>query len=457
MRSSPQRLATALLFSALVCAFNPSRESAAQAPGPTIAEWPTTLRTDLRGSSLTVVLPENAPDRMWDDALIAKFAELTGIKVAVIRPGNDTTAALAKYLRDFRSGVPQGDVYAIDIVWPGILSDYAEDLKPAFGGLPGVLPLLAKNDTVRGTLVAVPYFVEISLLYYRKDLLERYHFEDPPRTWGELEEQSRRIEDGERARGNAKFWGFLWQGAASEALTCNALEWQVSQDGGLLLKSDAAGNSIDLNRDRAVAILSRARGWVGTISPPEVTGQLEDDSLTLWKRGGAAFMRNWPYAYQESMGSDSSVAGLVGVTVLPAGDEAGAPHADTIGGFQLMVSKRSKNKPGAIELIRFLTSPEIQRVNAATRGYAPTIPELYGDPAVLKSNPFFAVLKQVLLESAVIRPSTVSGARYDAVSRAYFTAVHKTLEGHISASRGVEEIEVQLRRIMAKQADFAVR
>jgi trehalose/maltose transport system substrate-binding protein len=67
------------------------------------------------------------------------------------------------------------------------------------------------------------------------------------------------------------------------------------------------------------------------------------------------------------------------------------------------------------------------------------------------------VLKQVLLESAVIRPSTVSGARYDAVSRAYFTAVHKTLEGHISASRGVEEIEVQLRRIMAKQSDFAAR
>jgi trehalose/maltose transport system substrate-binding protein len=455
MRSSLRRLAIALVSSALSCAFNLSGANAAQAP--VIAEWPTALRTDLRGMSLRVVLPENAPDRVWDDALMAKFEELTGIKVTVIRPGNDTTAALAKYLKDFRSGTPQGDVYAIDIVWPGILNNYAEDLKPAFGGLPGVLQALAKNDTVRGKLVAVPYFVEISLLYYRKDLLKTYHFEHPPQTWGELEEQSRAIEESERARGNAKFWGYLWQGAASEALTCNALEWQASQAGGLLLKSDRTGTSIDLNRDRTVAILSRARGWVGTISPPEVTDQLEDDSLALWKRGGAAFMRNWPYAYQESMGSDSSVAGQVGVTVMPAGDVAGAPHADTLGGFQLMVSNRSKNKAGAIELIRFLTSPEIQRVNAATRGYAPTIPHLYDHPAVLKANPFFAALKQVLVESAVSRPSTLGGARYDEVSRAYFSAVHEVLEGKVSPLTGVNEIEAKLREITARKRDFAER
>ena len=45
--------------------------------------------------------------------------------------------------------------------------------------------------------------------------------------------------------------------------------------------------------------------------------------------------------------------------------------ADTLGGFQLMVSKTSKHKEAAIELVRFLTSAEIQRVNAKVRGYAP--------------------------------------------------------------------------------------
>jgi trehalose/maltose transport system substrate-binding protein len=122
-----------------------------------------------------------------------------------------------------------------------------------------------------------------------------------------------------------------------------------------------------------------------------------------------------------------------------------------------MISKRSNNKAGAIELIRFLTSPEIQRMSAATRGYAPTNPELYGAPVVLKSNPFFAALRQVLLQGAVTRPSTVSGARYDAVSRVYFTMIHEVLEGKIGASRGVDEIDAKLRQIMAKQADFPAR
>ena len=88
-----------------------------------IKEWPRNLRTDLKGSSLRVVLPENAPDRPWNDALMRKFRELTGIEVQTIRPGNDTSAVLSSYLREFETGSPQADVYAIDIVWPGILSD----------------------------------------------------------------------------------------------------------------------------------------------------------------------------------------------------------------------------------------------------------------------------------------------------------------------------------------------
>jgi len=103
----------------LVLAALPSRAAAPQPSEYEIREWPTTLRTDLMGKSIKVVLPENAPDRPWDDALMAKFQQLTGIEVEIIRPGNDTTAALAKYLRDFRTGAPEGDVYAIDLLRRG--------------------------------------------------------------------------------------------------------------------------------------------------------------------------------------------------------------------------------------------------------------------------------------------------------------------------------------------------
>jgi len=337
-------------------------------------------------------------------------------------------------------------VYAIDIVWPGILSDYAEDLRPAFGDMSDMVPGLVENNTVRGKLIAVPYFVEISLLYYRRDLLEKYHFAQPPRTWNKLEHQAKVIANGERANDKSSFWGFLWQGAASEALTCNALEWQISQGGGSLLKPDG---TVSLEHAPMVQALERARRWIGTVSPPDVTGQLEDDSLRIWKNGDAAFMRNWPYAYVESMRPDSSVRNQVGVTLLPKGDHPGARHADVLGGFQLMLSTKSANKDASIELVKFLTSSEIQRVNAATRGYAPTRPALYASPA-LKANPFFATLRDVLLNGAVTRPSTVAGPQYDRLSTAYFTAVRQTLIGEKSADAAVTELERELHRLAAK-------
>ena len=411
-----------------------------------IAQLPANLRTDLKGSSIKVVLPENAPDRPWNDALIAKFQKLTGIRVEIVRPGNDTTAVLAKYLRDFQSGSPEGDVYAIDIVWPGILKDYAEDLRTQVGDLQGMLPSLIQNDSVDGKLVAVPYFTEISLLYYRSDLLEKYHFAHPPTTWTELESQARVIQDGQRANGNKQFWGFVWQGAASEALTCNALEWQISEGGGRLLDPDG---KVNVKHDRAVLALKRAHAWVGTISPPDVIRQLEDDSLRLWKQGDAAFMRNWPYAYPESMKSDSRVIGRVEVTILPRGEASDGRHADALGGFQLMVSKSSKNKSAAIELVKFLISSEIQKVNATTRGYAPTRADIYNDPSVLKESPPFETLRTVLFEGAVTRPSTAAGSRYDEVSHAYFTAVHQALTGERSEANAATEIEKQVQIIMS--------
>jgi len=173
-----------------------------------IKEWPRNLRTDLRETSIKIVLPENALDLPWDDALIAKFHQLTGITVQTVRPGNDTTVVLAGYLRNFASGSADADVYAIDIVWPGIVSDYAEDLRPIFGGLPDMLPTLVQNDTVQGKLVSVPYFTEVSLLYYRTDLLQKYHFTRPPRTWSELEHQSRTIQDGSGRMATTCFGAF---------------------------------------------------------------------------------------------------------------------------------------------------------------------------------------------------------------------------------------------------------
>ena len=158
-------------------------------------------------------------------------------------------------------------------------------------------------------------------------------------------------------------------------------------------------------------------------------------------------MRNWPYAYQESMKADSKVRDKVAVTLLPKGEGRKGRHADILGGFQLMISKRSQNKQAAIELLKFLTSPESQRLNS-NRGYAPVTMSLYTDSTVLHAAPFFGILRNILLDDAITRPSTIAGDKYDALSAAFFTSVHDALTRRMSAPSAAERVERDLETVL---------
>ena len=91
-----------------------------------------------------------------------------------------------------------------------------------------------------GKVLAIPRHAYVGVLLYRTDLLRRYGYREPPKTWDELEMMATRIQAGERARGEKDFWGYLWQGAIDEDLTCNGLEWQISEGGGRIIEDTAS-------------------------------------------------------------------------------------------------------------------------------------------------------------------------------------------------------------------------
>lgn len=47
---------------------------------------------------------------------------------------------------------------------------------------------------------------------------------------------------------------------------------------------------ITINNPMAVEAIDKAASWVGTISPPGVTGFGEEDARNMWQAGNAAFM-----------------------------------------------------------------------------------------------------------------------------------------------------------------------
>jgi trehalose/maltose transport system substrate-binding protein len=154
-------------------------------------------------------------------------------------------------------------------------------------------PRIVENNTVKGKLVAIPFFTDAGLLYYRTDLLEKYGFKNPPNTWGELQRMAQTIQEGER-KTDKDFYGFLFQGAAYEGLTCNALEWLASSGAGTIVAPDG---KVTINNPQSKAALAMAKGWVGTISPLGVTGYQEEETRNAFQEGHAAFQRNWPYVY----------------------------------------------------------------------------------------------------------------------------------------------------------------
>ncbi len=367
------------------------------------------------------------------------------IEIKWLHGPQSATDLLGQYLQFFEAKSAEVDVFQIDVIWPGDLVNNLLDMYQ-YDGFKEMakehFPAIVENNTVGGKLVGIPYYTDAGLLYYRTDLLEKYGYAEPPKTWDELEEIATKIQEGERAAGNADFWGFVWQGEAYEGLTCDALEWIKSSGGGSIVEPDG---TISINNEAAVEALERAKGWVGNISPAGVTGFKEEQARAVWQGGNAAFMRNWPYAYSLGNTEDSAIKGMFDVAPLP-GAEAGQSAA-TLGGWQLAVSKYSKNPEAAAAFALHLASPEVSKIRAIKLSFLPTIMSLYKDADILEASPFMGSLYDVFI-NAVARPSTITSPKYNEVSTLFFTASYDVLTGKKDAQTAVEELELDLEDLL---------
>lgn len=369
----------------------------------------------------------------------AFMAENPNITVEIVSTPDFVEDRLGVYLQLFEAQSSEGDVFQIDVIWPGDLAEHFVDLNE-YGGAEEAakhFPAIVENNTVDGKLVAIPWFTDAGLLYYRSDLLEKYNL-DPPETWDELEAAATTIQEGERADGNQDFWGYVWQGNAYEGLTCDALEWVASAGGGSIIEPDS---TITINNPAAIDIVNQAAGWVGSISPPGVTAYGEEDARGVWQAGNAAFMRNWPYAYSLGNADDSPVKGLFDVSPLPG--VAAGESAATLGGWQLAVSAYSDHPEEAAKLAFFMASEAEQKRRAIEYSLNPTIESLYSDADVLEATPFFGSLFDVFT-NAVARPSTATAPNYSDVSSLFFNAVHSVLTGSSDAEDAFLELELDL-------------
>ena len=372
------------------------------------------------------------------------WAKKTGNKVKLVATPADANERLALYQTLLAAEAKDIDVFQIDVIWPAILAPHLVDLSPVVSEQDRAdnFKVLIDNDTVDGKLVAVPWFVDAGLLYYRKDLLEKYG-KPVPATWSELTETAKAVMDGEAKAGNSVVQGYVWKGRAYEGLACNALEWIASYGGGSIVDTEG---KVTIDNPQAAQALEMAKGWIGTISPKGVLSYAEEESRGVFQSGNAVFMRNWPYAWALANSADSPVKGKVGVAVLPKGDGPDARNAAALGGQSLAVSRYSTHPNEAANLVHYLTSVQEQKRRALEGSFNPTLRSLYTDADTVAANPFYKDFLPII-ESAVARPSTVTGRRYNQVSSAFVRTVHGALSGQGQASATLVNLDKELERL----------
>jgi trehalose/maltose transport system substrate-binding protein len=434
--------AVALIVSLSVAAGSTDRtqrKSSATAVQPPPVPNAKAIKKKYGGQTITFIGDNIGLTHTRDLKFAARFTHDTGIKVKVEPKPASSTDAYAQLARLFSSHSSSADVVFLDVIFPGAFAKYLVNLKPALGKAAKThLKILVQNGTVGGKLVAFPWFSDYGILYYRTDLLKKYHYKKPPTTWSQLGSMAKKIQAGER-KNNPNFYGFVWQGDAYEGLTCDALEWIASSGGGHVID----GGKATINNAKAAAILNTIRGWVGSIAPRGVTTYQETEALNAFVAGNAAFLRNWPYAYSVSQGTGSKVKGKFGVTVLPHSGK----HASvaTAGGAMLGVSKYSKHKGAATEWIRYLTSPAANKFTAIFSSNPPTIASVFRNKAVVKANPWLK--PSIAKVPRVVRPSRYLKAKYQQGSTIIFRGINR-IENGANAKSVLPGIASQLNRLL---------
>ncbi|MBL8805465.1 MAG: ABC transporter substrate-binding protein [Rhodospirillales bacterium] len=365
-----------------------------------------------------------------------------GVRVAV-EVGGATSDQQQQYLNTVLTSRDAAiDVMLIDVIRPAqfAAAGWAEPLDSYLGSerdavMARYLPAYREANIVNGKVIALPYFADAQFLYFRTDLLEKYKLQ-PPKTWEELASAAQTILKGEN---NPNLRGFSTAGAPIEGTVCTFLVpmWGA---GGQFLNAQGKPDVGTAAGKKALQLWTDLKA--SGVTPANLAEIVTDRIRVDFQSGNLLFAMQWGYAWNRFQNdADSVVKGKTNVVPLPG--FAGNQPATCIGGWQIAVSAFSKNKAAAVNLLKFLSSPEVSKMQAILASHLPVFAEVYQDPEVLKVNPWFQFARNVVVtgRSRPVSPD------YPEVSEIIRTNINAFLAGTRNADQAIADMNTRLARV----------
>jgi len=294
-------------------------------------------------------------------------------------------------------------------------------------------PGIWDSNVIDGRLYGVPWYIDTRLLFYRKDLLARAGFPEPPRDWAEWTRALAAVKENAGA------------GNYSIFLPLNEFEpllnLAVQQPDPLLRDNDTRGNfeSAGFRRAFGFYVDMFSRGWAPPMSNTEISNVWDE-----FAKGFYTFYITGPWNVGEfKRRLPASLADDWATAPLPGPDGPGAAIG---GGSSLVMFSSSKHKREVWQLIEFLSEPEQQRRFHALCGDLPPRRSSWDDPE-LANDPYSKAFRDQLER---VKP-TPKVPEWERIAQEIRLASERAIRGGESADSVLRELDARTDMILEKR------
>ena len=365
------------------------------------------------------------------DALYARlpeFTRVTGIAVEIAFQGDHP--ALNEFLATDAAA-------ACDLV--STHTKYAPSQQTLLAPLDGLFsaakladftPQLLDLARMRGSLYSLPRNVDVRLLHYRTDIVER-----APATWDELLDLARTINR------PPDFHAFLFPGMESGLF--GTFYELVEMAGAELFPPDLTPQIENDGGRWALQFLRTC--YAEGLVPPAIVGWHYDKVHDYFRAGDAAMVGDWPGYYADYCAADSPVRDRFSLALYPAG-----PSGKSLvygGSHTFALTQRGAGNNEAVALLGFLTAPE-QQLLEARQGSVPVrtsvMQAVQRDAAPVEKARWETLAAAI--QHVVIPPKF---GRYPLVEEVLWKTVQAAMTGAMPIDDALHKMTVQIREIVA--------